>query len=266
MTGYNRPNLSYEVREKNKNALDDVARQLRTKYRGQSGIVYCLSRDDCQKTSDKLRANGITSGYYHAGLSPTDRAKIQDDWMTNKIQVIAATIAFGMGIDKEDCRVVFHLVFSKSVENYYQESGRAGRDGKPGDCIIYYSFGDRARLQAIIEKSDKGRVDQNMHGVNAMVEYCENKFTCRRKILIAHFQQEFDEAECNKGCDNCKAQRKSNLVDFSEVAEKIVETIGYSSQNYTVVKLRDTLKGKNVKNLRDDGLKGLLKQYNEDTI
>ena len=105
-----------------------------------------------------------------------------------------------------------------------------------------------------------------MHGINAMVAYCENKFTCRRKILISHFQQEFDPAECNKGCDNCRAQRNSKLIDFTEVSHKIIEEIGFGYQNYTFVKLRQQLKGNKIKNFKDDSLKGLLKQYNSDTI
>ena len=121
MTGYNRPNLNYEVREKSSSqkVMNLVAEQLQNKYRGQSAIVYCLSKKDCEKTADKLQAEGVTAGHYHAGMNQQDRARIQKQWMSNRIQVIAATIAFGMGIDKPDCRVVFHLSLSKSVENYY---------------------------------------------------------------------------------------------------------------------------------------------------
>ena len=105
-----------------------------------------------------------------------------------------------------------------------------------------------------------------MHGVNAMVAYCEDKFACRRKILISHFQQEFDPANCNKGCDNCRAQRNFSLVDFTEVSENIIDQVGFGYNNYTFGKLRDQLKGKSVKNIKPDCLKGLLKQYNDDTI
>ncbi|VDP17456.1 unnamed protein product [Soboliphyme baturini] len=146
-----RPNLQYKVFPKAKSVLKDIIEMIKTTYRNQSGIIYCLSRKECEDVADMLVKRGIKSEAYHAGQADRQRNAVHKDWVLGKIQVICATIAFGMGIDKPNVRFVIHFSMPKSVEGYYQESGRAGRDGRPAQCIIYYSYQDCTRLKKIIE-------------------------------------------------------------------------------------------------------------------
>lgn len=143
LCSFNRPNLKYIVKPKKNaaTAMEDILQVIR-KYGNASGIIYCLSRNDCDTMAEKLRGERVLASSYHAGLSDTDRETVQKDWISEKIKVICATIAFGMGIDKPDVRFVLHYSLPKSIEGYYQESGRAGRDGEPSECILYYNNRD----------------------------------------------------------------------------------------------------------------------------
>jgi len=153
LCSFNRPNLKYIVVDKpgGKAALNDIITLIQTKYSRDSGIVYCFSRKECDDVAAQLSASGIQCVSYHAGLTDKQRTETQTAWISNKKKVVAATIAFGMGIDKPDVRFVVHYVLPKSIEGYYQESGRAGRDGKLSTCILYFSHKDVIRLRTMIE-------------------------------------------------------------------------------------------------------------------
>lgn len=149
---FNRPNLRYKLIPKTKNCILDIVSFINTRYAGQSGIIYCFSKADCEKMTAQLGKYRINAEFYHAGLVPRDRQAIQTRWAKNETQVIVATIAFGMGIDKADVRFVIHNTIPKSLEGYYQETGRAGRDGLDSTCILYYAYSDKNRVSTLRRK------------------------------------------------------------------------------------------------------------------
>lgn len=152
LSSFNRSNLRYQVLpKKGTSTLDDIRSFIQTRPSTSSGIIYCLSRKECDEVAKKMCASGIRAAAYHAGLTDTERESRQKDWITNKVRVICATIAFGMGIDKPDVRFVLHYSLPKSIEGYYQEAGRAGRDGEIADCILYYNYGDMMRLKKMTD-------------------------------------------------------------------------------------------------------------------
>ena len=146
---FNRANLTYEIVPKTKNVVKDIVEFVNKNYKHQSGIVYCISRKACEEMSSDLQSHGLKCSFYHAGLHKQDRMRIQEDWGKNKTQIIVATIAFGMGIDKPDVRFVIHHSLPQSLEGYYQETGRAGRDGKPSRCMLMYSYANKKTVQNI---------------------------------------------------------------------------------------------------------------------
>ena len=188
ISSFNRSNLQYEVRpKKGKSVTKEIASLINLKYKRKSGIVYCLSRNECDTVASELANFGILSKPYHAGLNDTKRSEIQDGWIKDRVHVIVATIAFGMGVDKPDVRFVIHFSIPKSVEGYYQESGRAGRDGRPSICILYYALSDVVRMRSLIQ-SDRSVSSQTLkiHEANlqAIINYCENETQCRRVIQV----------------------------------------------------------------------------------
>lgn len=212
---FNRPNLKFEVRHKTtKNCHFEICKLIQANFRGQCGIIYCFSRNECETVAEKLREEGITSAPYHAGLSDASRTKVFSNWSKGSFQVVCATIAFGMGIDKSDVRFVIHYSLPKSVEGYYQEAGRAGRDGKFASCILFYSRSDCVKMKRMLSKTGFGRkvTDKNRDTGNFqhMIDYCE-KNECRRSILLRYLGEDFNRRECIKNittaCDNCLASR-----------------------------------------------------------
>lgn len=206
ISSFNRPNLSYSVAPKKKGWAGLFA--LLEKYKGESAILYCFSRKDTESLAKDLRARGIKAAPYHAGLTPDVRARTQDRFIKDDIDVVVATIAFGMGIDKPDVRLVAHCDLPKSVEGYYQETGRAGRDGLPSECVLFFSYGDRRKQMFFINGMDYGQArDEALKKLDAVIRYADLK-SCRRRFLLSYFGETPGSENCG-GCDVCLGTRVS---------------------------------------------------------
>ncbi|KAJ8261973.1 hypothetical protein GJAV_G00160630 [Gymnothorax javanicus] len=245
-SSFNRPNLYYEVRIKDGNperAMQDIANLILEKYKDQSGIIYVFSQKDAEAVSAGLQKQGIVAQPYHANMEHDDKNRVHRQWTSNKIQVVVATVAFGMGIDKNNVRFVIHHSLSKSMENYYQESGRAGRDDKPADCILYFGFADIFRNSTMVVMENVGQKK-----LMQMVAYCQNVDRCRRTIMASHFDEVWDDEDCNQMCDVCRHGSDYSTVDITEHAREavqIVEMATAKNERVTPLKLTETWMGKN---------------------
>lgn len=200
-SSFNRPNLYYEVRPKTKDVDKEVIRYIKS-HPGKSGIVYCLSRKKVEDVAEILRLNGIKAHPYHAGMDPATRAAHQDDFLMEEVDVIVATIAFGMGIDKPDVRYVIHYDIPKSLEGYYQETGRGGRDGGEGVCIAFYSHKDLQKLEKLMQGKTPSEQEIARQLLAETAHYAESS-VCRRKILMNYFGEGYEADNCGQ-CDNCR--------------------------------------------------------------
>ena len=238
-SSFNRPNLYYEVRQKTKDVDKDIIRYIKKNMEGKSGIIYCLSRKTVEDLAAILRENNITALPYHAGMDSAERTKNQDAFLMEECQVIVATIAFGMGIDKPDVRFVIHYDVPKSLEGYYQETGRAGRDGGEGQCICYYTTKDLGRLEKFMQDKPVNEREIGKQLLEEMKSYCEGTI-CRRRFLLHYFGEDYDRDSC-ENCDNCKKQHY--MVDEQELLSIIIELVLELKEKFKTEHYIDILKG-----------------------
>ncbi|KAF7683331.1 ATP-dependent DNA helicase hus2/rqh1 [Astathelohania contejeani] len=225
---FNRSNLRYYVHPKSKTMDIEIVSFINTYYPDSCGIIYSLSKKECEMISERLNEKyNLKTSFYHAGLSKTERNNIQHAWNRGDFRIIVATIAFGMGIDKKDVRFVIHYSLPKSLEGYYQETGRAGRDGLESVCLLFYNFYDKRKIEFLIDKSEGTRATRQRlkEDVGQVVQYCENRVDCRRVQILAHFGEVFDSALCKGTCDNCEKQKKVCTVEVTEHANAILGLI-----------------------------------------
>ena len=245
-SSFNRPNLYYEVRPKTKNVDKDIIKFIKANP-GKSGIIYCLSRKKVEELAEILQANDISAMAYHAGMEAAARSKTQDAFIMEKIDVIVATIAFGMGIDKHDVRYVIHYDIPKSLEGYYQETGRAGRDGGEGQCIAFYNSKDVQKLEKFLEGKPLAEQDIGRQLLAETTAYCESS-VCRRKLLLHYFGENYDEDNCGN-CDNCLNPKKQ--VEAQQLLETVLECILAVKENFKADYIIDMLLGRETSEITD---------------
>jgi len=241
MSSFNRPNLYYEIQPKIKKdqTIKSIVRYI-VQHKGKSGIIYTLNRKTTEELADMLVANGIKAVAYHAGLDSKLRAERQDLFLNEDVQVIVATIAFGMGIDKPDIRFVIHYNIPKSIENYYQETGRAGRDGLEGNCILYYSHKDVAKLEHFMKDKPLSEREVGAQLINETVGYAETG-VCRRKVLMSYFGEEYTTENCGN-CDNCLHPKER--IEARENAVKVLKTLKALDERFATGYALNILMGK----------------------
>ncbi|CAI1674899.1 hypothetical protein SEUBUCD646_0M03270 [Saccharomyces eubayanus] len=246
---FNRTNLYYEVKKKTKNTIFEICDAVKLRFKNETGIIYCHSKKSCEQTSAQMQRNGIKCAYYHAGMEPDERLSVQKAWQADEIQVICATVAFGMGIDKPDVRFVYHFTVPRTLEGYYQETGRAGRDGNYSYCITYFSFRDIRTMQTMIQKDknlDRENKEKHLNKLQQVMAYCDNVTDCRRKLVLSYFNEDFDSKLCHKNCDNCR--NSANVIneerDVTDPAKKIVKLVeNIQNERVTIIYCQDIFKG-----------------------
>ncbi len=247
-SSFNRPNLYYDIRPK-KQVVKEIIKYIKANH-GKSGIIYCLSRKKVEEIAENLNLNGIKALPYHAGLEAKERAMHQDMFLMEDVDVIVATIAFGMGIDKPDVRFVIHHDMPKSLEGYYQETGRVGRDGGEGNCIAFYAESDIMKLAKFMKDKPVAEKEIGLQILNEVVDYAESS-TCRRKQILYYFGETFNEEACNGMCDNCRYPRERfEAQEFLLIALKAVKELNEKfNAEYTI----SVILGEDNKSIQDFG-------------
>ncbi|ETN86575.1 ATP-dependent DNA helicase, RecQ family [Necator americanus] len=265
ISSFVRSNLTYEIIPKAAKSFLNVVEKMKQLYPGKAGIVYCLSRKECENVCTSLTKAGVRAEVYHAGLPDKARVQVGYRWLRNNINVICATIAFGMGIDKPDVRFVIHYSLPKSIEGYYQETGRAGRDGHPSYCLLLYSYQDAIRLRKMVEADDSNAPvsvrSMHLQNIYQVVSYCENISVCRRKILVEHFGEVYDAQMCLRSttpCDVCQRLKQNSdavkLYDVSDEAQLIL-TAMTRMRNVTLRYLAELFRGQLSKKDADQAMR-----------
>ena len=250
-SSFNRPNLYYEIRDKS-DPKRDIIRYIRQNP-GKSGIIYCLSRKKVEELAELLNINGIKAAPYHAGLDAKTRAENQDKFLMEEVDVIVATIAFGMGIDKPDVRFVIHYDIPKSIEGYYQETGRAGRDGREGQCITFYSYKDIQKLEKFMQGKPIAEQEIGKQLLMETVAYAESN-SCRRKLLLSYFGEDYHIENCGS-CDNCLHPKKQ--FDGREDMAMVIELIESLPERFKMEHLANILTGE---------MNSIIKSYHHDKL
>ena len=265
-SSFDRENLNIQVISK-KNSYEKILHYI-DKYKGESAIIYCFSRKDTENIAEGLKEDGYSALAYHAGLSPEERKEAQDLFIKDKVNIIAATIAFGMGIDKPDVRLVLHHTFPKTIEGYYQEIGRAGRDSLPSECVLLYSIADMRKHEYFhTEISDFDELNKTKQKLSEMIDYCESQF-CRRKHLLNYFGQQYNIENCGS-CDICLTEKKT--IDATIISQKILSAVHKTGSKFAAAYIANVLKGKNLKKIRENGddklsVFGIVNDYSDDDI
>ena len=280
ISSFNRPNLTYHVRPKRR--AYEVLLPMLERRRDGAAIVYCFSRKDTETLSRRLAGNGIKALPYHAGLDAEVRRSTQDGFVRDEVPVIVATIAFGMGIDKPDVRLVVHYDMPKSIEGYYQETGRAGRDGLPSDCVFFYSQADRIKHEFFIRKIEDSAERENARTkLNQVVEFGELT-TCRRRYLLSYFDEQQSDESCG-ACDICLGSRldvtegpdrtpdRTNEFDATEIAQKVLSAVGRTGERFGAGHVSQVLRGARTKRVLELGhdrlsVYGIVSDFNDEEI
>lgn len=268
MQSFNRPNLYYAVQPKpstKKKVVQAIAGFIKSQHATHTGIVYGFSKLECEELAEQLRNDyGLSAKHYHAGMDSQERSTTQEEWQSGSCKIIVATIAFGMGIDKPDVRFVIHSTLPKSMDGYYQETGRAGRDGDPADCILYYAHRDAVSRHQLInsDRNDKGPArtpeekKRQLEDLSAVAQYCRNEADCRRSLILAHFNERFDSHLCPKGCDNCSRGGTVFRQLYTLEAQQAIRLFGEMAASMDRIALghfKDVYAGRNRAKVRESG-------------
>ncbi|KAJ7163445.1 P-loop containing nucleoside triphosphate hydrolase protein [Mycena crocata] len=253
-SSFNRANITYMVKQR-KNEVNDIVEFIKNGHLDEAGLIYCSTRDASKKLAEKLQKTGITARHYHAGMSKTDKDSTYTDWKNNTCRIIVATTAFGMGVDKTDVRFVIHHDLPRSLEGYFQETGRAGRDGLPAICLLYFSFRDKKGILEFTPSinDSPGAKPRRENALSEVVEYCREQFACRRVILLQHFEEPYKKADCGKSCDNCQNEGHRHSLDVSKQAKSAVTMVQFFDTNVTVRQCIEIFRGAKTTFITDNG-------------